>query len=38
MLYPAYIHKDEDSAYGAASPDFPGAVRLHISLPENLAF
>ncbi|BEV15047.1 type II toxin-antitoxin system HicB family antitoxin [Herbaspirillum sp. DW155] len=24
MLYPLYVHKDPDSAYGAAFPDFPG--------------
>lgn len=24
MIYPAYIHKDEDSAYGVTLPDFPG--------------
>ena len=24
MLYPAYIHKDEHSAYGVTFPDFPG--------------
>lgn len=24
MLYPAYIHKDEHSAYGVSFPDFPG--------------
>ena len=24
MLYPAYIHKDPDSAYGVTFPDFPG--------------
>lgn len=24
MLYPAYIHKDEGSAYGVTFPDFPG--------------
>lgn len=24
MIYPAYIHKDEHSAYGATLPDFPG--------------
>lgn len=24
MFYPAYIHKDEDSAYGVTFPDFPG--------------
>ncbi len=24
MLYPAYIHKDDDSAYGVTFPDFPG--------------
>jgi len=24
MLYPIYVHKDADSAYGAAFPDFPG--------------
>ena len=24
MLYPIYVHKDQDSAYGAAFPDFPG--------------
>lgn len=24
MLYPAYIHKDEGSAYGVSLPDFPG--------------
>lgn len=24
MLYPIYVHKDEDSAYGVTFPDFPG--------------
>lgn len=24
MLYPVYIHKDADSAYGVTFPDFPG--------------
>jgi len=24
MLYPVYIHKDADSAYGVSFPDFPG--------------
>ena len=24
MLYPVYVHKDDDSAYGATFPDFPG--------------
>lgn len=24
MIYPAYIHKDEHSAWGATLPDFPG--------------
>lgn len=24
MFYPAYIHKDADSAYGVTFPDFPG--------------
>lgn len=24
MLYPVYVHKDEDSAFGATIPDFPG--------------
>lgn len=24
MLYPVYIHKDQDSAYGATVPDLPG--------------
>jgi predicted RNase H-like HicB family nuclease len=24
MIYPAYIHKDKGSAYGATLPDFPG--------------
>jgi len=24
MLYPVYVHKDEDSAYGLTFPDFPG--------------
>ena len=24
MLYPVYVHKDDDSAYGATVPDFPG--------------
>ncbi len=24
MLYPIYVHKDSDSAYGATFPDFPG--------------
>jgi len=24
VLYPIYIHKDANSAYGAAFPDFPG--------------
>jgi predicted RNase H-like HicB family nuclease len=24
MLYPVYVHKDEDSAYGVTFPDFPG--------------
>lgn len=24
MLYPIYVHKDADSAYGASFPDFPG--------------
>lgn len=24
MLYPIYVHKEADSAYGAAFPDFPG--------------
>ena len=24
MLYPVYVHKDEDSAYGAILPDMPG--------------
>lgn len=24
MIYPAYIHKDKQSAWGATLPDFPG--------------
>ncbi len=24
MLYPIYVHKDSNSAYGATFPDFPG--------------
>ncbi len=24
MIYPAYVHKDKDSAYGVTLPDFPG--------------
>lgn len=24
MLYPVYVHKDADSAYGLSFPDFPG--------------
>jgi len=24
MLYPVYVHKDENSAWGATVPDFPG--------------
>lgn len=24
MLYPVYVHKDPDSAYGLTFPDFPG--------------
>ena len=24
MLYPTYVHKDHDSAYGAIVPDLPG--------------
>ncbi len=24
MFYPAYIHKDSDSAYSVTFPDFPG--------------
>ena len=24
MLYPVYVHKDTDSAYGISFPDFPG--------------
>lgn len=24
MLYPVYVHKDADSAYGLTFPDFPG--------------
>lgn len=24
MLYPVYVHKDENSAYGVIFPDFPG--------------
>ncbi|MGC3875333.1 type II toxin-antitoxin system HicB family antitoxin [Halomonas sp. GXIMD04776] len=24
MLYPVYVHKDADSAYGVTFPDFPG--------------
>ncbi|MHB1272567.1 MAG: type II toxin-antitoxin system HicB family antitoxin [Rhodanobacter sp.] len=24
MIYPAYIHKDPSSSYGATLPDFPG--------------
>jgi hypothetical protein len=24
MLYPVYVHKDPDSAYGVTFPDFPG--------------
>jgi predicted RNase H-like HicB family nuclease len=24
MLYPVYVHKDPDSAYGMTFPDFPG--------------
>lgn len=24
MIYPAYIHKDKNSAYGVTLPDFPG--------------
>jgi predicted RNase H-like HicB family nuclease len=24
MFYPAYVHKDTDSAYGLTFPDFPG--------------
>lgn len=24
MLYPVYVHKDENSAFGATIPDFPG--------------
>ena len=35
MLYPVYVHKDPDSAYGVTFPDFPGCfsaadeLRLH---------
>jgi predicted RNase H-like HicB family nuclease len=25
MLYPVYVHQQQDSAYGAIIPDLPGA-------------
>ncbi|MCE3028588.1 MULTISPECIES: type II toxin-antitoxin system HicB family antitoxin [unclassified Salinicola] len=34
MLYPAYIHKDRDSAYGVTFPDFPGCFSAADELSE----
>jgi predicted RNase H-like HicB family nuclease len=34
MLYPAYIHKDADSAYSASFPDFPGCFSAADELHE----
>lgn len=34
MLYPIYVHKDENSAYGAVFPDFPGCFAAADDLQE----
>jgi len=34
MLYPVYVHKDPDSAYGATFPDFPGCFSAADDLEE----
>ncbi|MCI1014324.1 MULTISPECIES: type II toxin-antitoxin system HicB family antitoxin [Herbaspirillum] len=37
MLYPIYVHKDPDSAYGAQFPDFPGCFAGADDLQDLLA-
>ncbi|MES9873466.1 MAG: type II toxin-antitoxin system HicB family antitoxin [Candidatus Sedimenticola sp. 6PFRAG7] len=37
MLYPVYVHKDEDSAYGVTIPDFPGCFAAADSFQEVAA-
>jgi predicted RNase H-like HicB family nuclease len=34
MLYPVYVHKDPDSAYGVTVPDFPGCFSAADDLAE----
>lgn len=34
MLYPIYVHKDDDTAYGATFPDFPGCFAASDTLQE----
>ena len=34
MLYPVYVHKDPDSAYGMTFPDFPGCFSAADDLGE----
>lgn len=36
MLYPVYIHKDEDSAYGMTFPDFPNCFAAADELEDLL--
>src|SRR5919106_5591722 len=34
MLYPVYVHKDSESAYGVTFPDFPGCFSAADDLEE----
>jgi len=34
MLYPVYVHKDHESAYGVTFPDFPGCFSAAEDLEE----
>ena len=34
MVYPVYVHKDTDSAYGVTFPDFPGCFSAADDLAE----
>jgi predicted RNase H-like HicB family nuclease len=34
MLYPVYVHKDPESAYGVTFPDFPGCFSAADELDE----
>jgi predicted RNase H-like HicB family nuclease len=34
MLYPVYVHKDSESAYGVTFPDFPGCFSASDDLEE----